>query len=184
MTDSASFGTSSPADSYSFRRIPTHEAVCGDHRCTGSSVVVHVGGDIDASNQTIWQHLAESGRRPAPSHLVCSSSTFASWISWDRAVMPSLAHEAARMPRSRHRSEAGLQPGDRGPNDRQCGLRPLLPTYTTVETALADVTGQRRPGAPRHARNPRTVSPRCCCGRSCGRSAPPSDSASTTRSSP
>src|SRR4051812_20304706 len=34
-----------------------HSGLRAVTECTGSAVVVHVGGDIDASNETIWRRL-------------------------------------------------------------------------------------------------------------------------------
>lgn len=60
--------SSQPSDLHSGLRAVTE--------CTGSAVVVHVGGDIDASNEVAWQRLVRSRR-------VRSSSTFGTSTSWD-----------------------------------------------------------------------------------------------------
>jgi anti-anti-sigma factor len=137
MTDSAAVGTSSPADSYIVSQDGDAEGgLRAVTECTGSSVVVHVGGDIDASNQTIWQDLLSEGaaRAVAPGSFVIDVRELDFMGSRGYAV---LADEAA-------------QCRSRGINLRLvtsqaivartiaiCGLRLLLPTYTTVETALA-----------------------------------------------
>jgi anti-anti-sigma factor len=137
MMDSAAVGTSSPANSYSNTQdADVQSGLRAVTECTGSSVVVHVGGDIDASNERIWQHLLSqsAARAVAPGSFVIDVRELDFMGSRGYAV---LADEAA-------------QCRSRGINLRLvtsqaivaqiialCGLLSLLPTYTTVETALA-----------------------------------------------
>jgi anti-anti-sigma factor len=103
---------------------------------TGSSVVVHVGGDIDASNQTTWERLLSCSvaNTVAPGPFVIDARDLDFMGSCGYAV---LAHEAAEC-RSRGIT---LRLVTSQPVVTQtiavCGLRPLLPTYPSVETALA-----------------------------------------------
>lgn len=104
--------------------------------CTGSSVVVHVGGDIDASNQLSWEHLLSRGaaKAVAPGPFVIDVRDLDFMGSCGYAV---LAHEAVEC-RSRG---VNLCLVTSQPVVTQtiaaCGLRPLLPTYASVETALS-----------------------------------------------
>ncbi|SPM42578.1 Anti-anti-sigma regulatory factor (antagonist of anti-sigma factor) [Mycobacterium numidiamassiliense] len=137
MTDSASFGTSSPADSYIVSQdSDTQSGLRAITECTGSSVVVHVGGDIDASNQTIWQHLLSQGaaRAVAPGLFVIDVRELDFMGSRGYAV---LAHEAAQCRVRGIDLRLVTSQAIVARTIAKCGLRPLLPTYTTVETALA-----------------------------------------------
>jgi anti-anti-sigma factor len=110
---------------------------------TGSAVVLRVGGDIDVSNELMWQRLL--------SQSAAQADTLGSFVIDVRDLdfmgsrgYAALAHEA-------------VQCRSRGINLRlvasqpvvahtiaACGLRPLLPTYTTVETALSPLAIDHR----------------------------------------
>lgn len=62
--------SSQPSDLHSGLRAVTE--------CTGSAVVVHVGGDIDASNEVAWQRLVSKSAA-----IAIASSTFGTSTSWD-----------------------------------------------------------------------------------------------------
>jgi anti-anti-sigma factor len=104
--------------------------------CAGCSVVIHVGGDIDASNESAWEHLLSrsAAKTVAPGPFVIDIRDLD--FMGSRAYS-ALAHEA-------------VECRDRGINLRlvtnepivaqtiaACGLHALLPTYTSVETALS-----------------------------------------------
>lgn len=103
---------------------------------SGSAVVIHVGGDIDASNESVWQRMinraAATAIAPGPFVIDVRAVDF----------MGSCAYVALA-------SEA-LRCGRRGVNLRMvsnqpvvartiaaCGLSRLLPMYTSVENALS-----------------------------------------------
>jgi anti-anti-sigma factor len=145
MMDTAAAGTSSPATS-SQLSSPTADMQSGlqaTTEYTGSSVVVHVGGDIDASNARAWQNVLSQGaaRAVAPGSFVIDVRDLDFMGSRGYAA---LAHEAAEC-RSRG---VNLRLVTSQPIVAQtitaCGLRPLLPTYTTVETALTPMTTDQR----------------------------------------
>jgi anti-anti-sigma factor len=107
----------------------------------GSSVVVHVDGDIDASNETAWQDVLRRGAAEtvAPGPFVIDVCDLDFMGSCGYAA---LAHEAAEC-RSRGvtlRVVTSQPIVDR--TIAACGLRPLLPTYASVETALSPVSDQ------------------------------------------
>ncbi|PRI13911.1 anti-sigma factor antagonist [Mycobacterium shigaense] len=135
---SAAVGSSSRAFNGSFRpqAADAQSALRAVTECSGSSVVIHVGGDIDASNESAWRHLLSQGaaQAVAPGSFVIDLRELDFMGSRGYAV---LAHEA-------------VQCRGRGISLRlvtsqpivahtltACGLRPLVPTYATVETALA-----------------------------------------------
>lgn len=104
--------------------------------CIGSAVVIHVGGDIDASNEKSWRRLLSSNASIAiaPGPLVIDIRALEFMGSCAYAA---LANEAARC-------------RNRGVNLRlvssqpvvartiaACGLGSLLPMYTSVENALS-----------------------------------------------
>lgn len=145
MMDTAAAGTSSPATN-SQSTSPTADMqsdLRATTECTGSSVVVHVGGDIDASNARAWQNvLSQSAARAV------ASGSFVIDVR-DLDFMGSrgyaaLAREAAEC-RSRgvHLRLVSSQPIV-AHTITACGLRPLLPMYTTVETALSPMTTDQR----------------------------------------
>ncbi|MDP7734790.1 anti-sigma factor antagonist [Mycobacterium paragordonae] len=104
--------------------------------CTGSAVVVHVGGDIDASNEIIWQRLVNRSAAIAiaPGPFVIDIRELDFLGSCAYAV---LAQESVRC----RRRGVNLRLVSNQPivarTIAACGLRRLLPMYTTVETALA-----------------------------------------------
>ena len=104
--------------------------------CAGSAVVVHVGGDIDASNENVWQRLvnrsASIAIAPGPFVIDVRELDF----------MGSCAYAVL--------AQASVRCRRRGVNLRlvsnqpivartiaACGLRRLLPMYTSVESALS-----------------------------------------------
>ncbi|OBA60439.1 anti-anti-sigma factor [Mycobacterium sp. 1100029.7] len=124
-------GRSHAGDAPSGLRAVTERAGC--------SVVVHVGGDIDASNESSWQDLLSRGaaQTVAPGPFVIDVRDLDFMGSRGYAV---LAHEAQQC---RDRGVA-LRLVTHEPlmarTIAACGLRPLLPTYATVEKALAPVS--------------------------------------------
>lgn len=104
--------------------------------CTGSAVVVHVGGEIDASNETVWQRLVNrsASLAIAPGPFVLDVRELGFLGSCAYAV---LAQESVRC----RRRGVNLRLVSNQPivarTIAACGLRRLLPLYTTVETALA-----------------------------------------------
>jgi anti-anti-sigma factor len=108
---------------------------------TGSSVVVHVDGDIDASNETAWQDVLSRGAAEtvAPGPFVIDVCDLDFMGSCGYAA---LAHEAAQC---RNRGVTLRLVTQQPIVDRTiaaCGLRPLLPTYASVETALSPISDQ------------------------------------------
>ncbi|BDB42476.1 MULTISPECIES: anti-sigma factor antagonist [Mycobacterium] len=104
--------------------------------CTGSAVVVHVGGEIDASNEVIWQRLMNKSAAIAiaPGPFVIDIRELEFLGSCAYAV---LAQESVRC----RRRGVNLRLVSSQPivarTIAACGLRRLLPMYTTVESALA-----------------------------------------------
>ncbi|OBK16063.1 anti-sigma factor antagonist [Mycobacterium asiaticum] len=103
--------------------------------CTGSAVVLHVGGDIDASNETVWQRLlsrsASIAIAPGPFVVDVRELDFLGSCAY--AV---LAQESVRC----RRRGVNLRLVSNQPivarTIAACGLRRLLPMYSTVENAL------------------------------------------------
>jgi anti-anti-sigma factor len=143
--DTAAVGRSSPATNSRLgsQAADTQGGLRAVTECTGSSVVVHVGGDIDASNESTWQQvLSQSAARAvAPGSFVIDVRDLDFMGSRGYAV---LAHEAAQC-RSRG---VNLRLVTSQPIVAQtiaaCGLRPLLPTYATLETALSPPATDQR----------------------------------------
>jgi anti-anti-sigma factor len=108
---------------------------------TGSSVVVHVGGDIDASNEGTWQDLLSRGAAGtlAPGRLVIDVGDLDFMGSCGYAA---LAHEAVQCRNRGVALRLVTQQPVMARTIAACGLRPLLPTYATVETALSQVSDQ------------------------------------------
>ena len=104
--------------------------------CTGSAVVIHVGGDIDASNETVWQRLvsrnASSAIAPGPFVVDIRALEFMGACAYT-----ALANEAVRC----HRRGVSLRLVSSQPvvarTIAACGLGQLLPMYTSVENALS-----------------------------------------------
>ena len=104
--------------------------------CTGSAVVVHVGGDIDASNESVWQRLvsrsASIAIAPGPFVIDIRQLDFLGSCAY--AV---LGQESVRC----RRRGVSLRLVSTQPivarTIAACGLRRLLPMYSTVEAALA-----------------------------------------------
>lgn len=106
---------------------------------TGSAVVVHVGGDIDASNEVVWQRLISRSAAIAiaPGPFVIDVRDLEFMGSCAYAV---LAQESVRC----RRRSVSLRLVTNQPivarTIAACGLRRLLPMYSTVETALSPPT--------------------------------------------
>ncbi|MEE6138227.1 anti-sigma factor antagonist [Mycobacterium sp. 050128] len=135
--DTASIGIARPNNGSYLGHVPSGLRTVT--RRTGSSVVVHVGGDIDASNETAWQDVLSRGAAEtvAPGPFVIDVCDLDFMGSCGYAA---LAHEAAQC-RSRG---VTLRLVTSQPivarTIAACGLRPLLPTYASVETALSPVS--------------------------------------------
>ncbi|BCI88151.1 anti-sigma factor antagonist [Mycobacterium kansasii] len=103
---------------------------------TGSAVVVHVGGDIDASNEAVWQRLVtrSAAIAVAPGPFVIDVRDLEFMGSCAYAV---LAQESVRC----RRRGVNLRLVSNQPivarTIAACGLRRLLPMYSSVENALA-----------------------------------------------
>ncbi|OSC36908.1 anti-sigma factor antagonist [Mycobacterium decipiens] len=120
--------SSQPSDPHSGLRAVTE--------CTGSAVVVHVGGDIDASNEVVWQRLVSKSAAIAiaPGPFVIDIRDLDFMGSCGYAV---LAQESVRCRRRGVNLRlVGSQPIV-ARTIAACGLRRLLPMYSTVEAALS-----------------------------------------------
>jgi anti-anti-sigma factor len=104
--------------------------------CTGSAVVVHVGGDIDASNEVIWQRLVNRSAAIsiAPGPFIIDLRELEFLGSCAYAV---LAQESVRCRRRGVNLRLVVNQPIVARTIAACGLRRLLPMYTTVEAALA-----------------------------------------------
>ena len=104
--------------------------------CTGSAVVVHVGGDIDASNQVVWQRLVSRSAAvavaPGPFVIDLRELDFVGSCAY--AV---LAQESVRCRRRGVSLRLVTSQPIVARTIAACGLRRLLPMYAAVETALA-----------------------------------------------
>lgn len=104
--------------------------------CSGPAVVVHVGGDIDASNETSWQRLVRQSASMAiaPGPCVIDMRDLEFMGSCAYAV---LAQEAERC---RQRGVT-LRVVNSQPMVARtiaaCGLHRLLPMYASVDAALS-----------------------------------------------
>ncbi len=104
--------------------------------CSGSAVVVHVGGDIDASNETTWRRLVSrtASIAIAPGPFVIDVRDLDFMGSCAYAI---LAQEAERC---RERGVSlrlvGSQPVVARTIDA-CGLHRLLPMYNSLDIALS-----------------------------------------------
>jgi anti-anti-sigma factor len=137
MNDSAAVSTPSPPGSHiGAQDTDAQSGLRAVTECTGSSVVVHVGGDIDASNVSIWQHLLSQGaaRAAAPGSFVIDVRELDFMGSRGYAV---LAREAAQCRSRGINLRLVTSQAIVAQTIALCGLLSLLPTYTTVETALA-----------------------------------------------
>jgi anti-anti-sigma factor len=104
--------------------------------CSGSAVVVHVGGDIDASNEGSWQRLVSRSASIAiaPGPIVIDVRDLDFMGSCGYAV---LAREAEQC----QRRGVSLRLVSSQPvvarTIAACGLHRLLPMYSSVDTALS-----------------------------------------------
>lgn len=120
--------SSQPSDLHSGLRAVTE--------CTGSAVVVHVGGDIDASNEVAWQRLVSKSAAIAiaPGPFVIDIRDLDFMGSCAYAV---LAQESVRCRRRGVNMRLVSNQPIVARTIAACGLRRLIPLYVTVETALA-----------------------------------------------
>lgn len=120
--------SSQPSDLHSGLRAVTE--------CTGSAVVVHVGGDIDASNEVAWQRLVSKSAAIAiaPGPFVIDIRDLDFMGSCAYAV---LAQESVRCRRRGVNMRLVSNQPIVARTIAACGLRRLIPLYATVEIALA-----------------------------------------------
>lgn len=120
--------SSQPSDLHSGLRAVTE--------CTGSAVVVHVGGDIDASNEVAWQRLVSKSAAIAiaPGPFVIDIRDLDFMGSCAYAV---LAQESVRCRRRGVNMRLVSNQPIVARTIAACGLPRLIPLYATVETALA-----------------------------------------------
>ena len=121
---------------------------CGDTQaglravteCTGSAVVVHVDGAIDATNESIWQRLVSrsAGIAIAPGPFVIDVRDLDFMGSCAYAI---LAQEAVRCRRCGISLRLVTNQPVVARTIAACGLRHVLPMFTSVETALSQPTG-------------------------------------------
>jgi anti-anti-sigma factor len=145
MMDTAAVGTSAQAadSQLGSRAADVQSNLRAVTESTGSAVVLRVGGDIDVSNERTWQRLL--------SQSAAQAVTLGSFVIDVRDLdfmgsrgYAALAHEAVEC-RSRgiNLRLVASQPIV-AHTIAACGLRPLLPTYTTVETALLPTANDHR----------------------------------------
>jgi anti-anti-sigma factor len=114
----------------------THSGLRSFTECSGSAVVVHVGGDIDASNEGCWQRLVSRSASIAiaPGPIVIDVRDLEFMGSCGYAV---LAREAEQC----RRRGVSLRLVSSQPvvarTIAACGLHHLLPMYSSVDTALS-----------------------------------------------
>ncbi|GAB3033066.1 anti-sigma factor antagonist [Mycobacterium bourgelatii] len=113
-----------------------HSGLRAVTECTGSAVVVQVGGDIDASNENVWRRLVSRSAAIAiaPGPFIIDLRELEFMGSCAYAV---LAQEAVRCRRRgvSLRLVAGQPIVAR--TIAACGLRRILPLYSSVENALS-----------------------------------------------
>jgi anti-anti-sigma factor len=104
--------------------------------CTGSAVVVHVGGDIDASNESVWRRLvsrsASIAIAPGPFVIDIQALEFMASCAYT-----ALANEAVQCRRRGVNLRLVSDQPVVARTIAACGLGGLLPMYTTVENALS-----------------------------------------------
>jgi anti-anti-sigma factor len=145
MMHTAAVGTSAQAadSQLGYRAADVQSSLRAVTESTGSAVVLRVGGDIDVSNERTWQRLL--------SQSAAQVVTLGSFVIDVRDLdfmgsrgYAALAHEAVEC-RSRgiNLRLVASQPIV-AHTITACGLRPLLPMYTTVETALLPTANDHR----------------------------------------
>ena len=104
--------------------------------CDGSAVVIHIGGDVDASNEAVWQRLVSRSASIAiaPGPFVIDVRDLEFMGSCAYAV---LAQAAVRCKRRGVSIRLVSSSPIVARTVTACGLRRLLPLYNSVETALA-----------------------------------------------
>lgn len=114
----------------------THSGLRSFTECSGSAVVVHVGGDIDASNEGSWQRLVSRSASIAiaPGPIVIDVRDLEFMGSCGYAVLAREAEQCQR--RGVHLRLVSSQPVV-ARTIAACGLQRLLPLYSSVDTALS-----------------------------------------------
>jgi anti-anti-sigma factor len=114
----------------------THGGLRAVTECDGSAVVVHVGGDVDAGNEAVWQRLVNrsAGIAIAPGPFVIDVRDLEFMGSCAYAV---LAQAAARCKRRGVSIRLVSSQPVVARTIAACGLHRLLPLYPTVEMALS-----------------------------------------------
>ncbi|BBZ39722.1 anti-sigma factor antagonist [Mycobacterium conspicuum] len=101
----------------------------------GSAVVIHVGGDVDASNDTVWQRMvsrtASIASAPGPFVVDARAIDFMGSCAY-----VALANEAVRCGRRGVELRLVSSQPVVARTIAACGLGRLLPLYASVETAL------------------------------------------------
>jgi anti-anti-sigma factor len=137
MMDTAAIGTSSwPRNTQLGSQAGDAQSLRAITECSGSAVVVHVDGDVDATNESIWQRLVSrtAGIAIAPGPFVIDVSDLDFMGSCAYAV---LAQEAVRCRRRGVSLRLVTSEPVVARTIAACGLRQVLPMFTTVETALS-----------------------------------------------
>ncbi|QNI07171.1 anti-sigma factor antagonist [Mycobacterium kubicae] len=133
----AAVGTSSVSSSRSPDAQPSdsHTGLRSVTETTGSAVVVRVGGDIDASNEAVWRRLVTRNAAVAiaPGPFVVDIRDIDFLGSCAYAV---LAQESVKCGRRGVSMRLVTSQPIVARTIAACGLRRLLPMYTSVETAL------------------------------------------------
>lgn len=107
---------------------------------SGSAVVIHVGGDIDASNDSVWQRMvsrtASIASAPGPFVIDVRALDFMGSCAY-----VALANEAVRCGRRGVELRLVSNQPVVARTIAACGLARLLPLYASVETALLSDLG-------------------------------------------
>lgn len=107
--------------------------------CGGSAVVIHVGGDIDASNENVWQRMvsrtASIAIAPGPFVIDVRPLDFMGSCAY-----AALASEAVRCGRRGVSLRLVSSQPVVARTIAPCGLGRLLPMYTSVENALSPLS--------------------------------------------
>jgi anti-anti-sigma factor len=106
----------------------------------GSAVVIHVGGDIDASNDSVWQRMvsrtASIAGAPGPFVVDVRALDFMGSCAY-----VALANEAVRCGRRGVELRLVSNQPVVARTIAACGLGRLLPLYASVDTALLSDLG-------------------------------------------
>jgi anti-anti-sigma factor len=105
---------------------------------SGSAVVIQVGGDIDASNESVWQRMvsrtASIAIAPGPFIVDVRALDFMGSCAY-----AALANEAVRCGRRGVSLRLVSSQPVVARTIAACGLGRLLPMYTSVDNALSDL---------------------------------------------